>query len=189
MPVAASSAASAASVVAHLAPAANAGPPWWSQGIWTSELAKGLPAAIVALGIGLAAAAIAWRQARIAGAKLKLDLFEKRIKLYIELRDFLAYSSGEGIESTDLTHLGQIHSATTSAHFLFGDEIGRRFEEARMQAISLRQAMRALQRTDPADPGRSAAEAKVTELLGWFESELKGLRARFAKYMDFEQWH
>ena len=188
MPVA-SSAASAASLATHLAPVTSLVLPWWAQGIWTSELAKGLPAAIVALLIGVVAGAIAWRQAKIAGAKLKLDLFERRFKLYIELRDFLAYSSGEGIASTDLTHLGMIHTAATSAHFLFGAEVGRYFDEARMQAIALRQAMRAVQAIDPGDPRRAAAEAKVTELLGWFESQLQGLRSRFAKFMDFEKWH
>ena len=46
------------------------------------ELLKGLPAAFVALVIGGVAAGVAWRQMRIAQAKLKLDLFDKRYRLY-----------------------------------------------------------------------------------------------------------
>jgi hypothetical protein len=189
MAPAASSTAAAASVALHLASAASPAPPWWAQGIWTSELAKGLPAAVVALLIGGVAAAIAWRQARIAGAKLKLDLFDRRFALYIELRDFLGYASGEGLDSNDLGFLGRMRNTATSARFLFGSAIGADFDEAYLKAVQLRQAYRALRATDFDDPGRQAAEAKVSDLLGWFADRLKGQRARFAKYMDFENWH
>jgi len=188
MPVA-SSAASAASLATHLAPVTSPVLPWWAQGIWTSELAKGLPAAVIALLIGGVAAAISWRQARIANAKLKLDLFDRRFSLYIELRDFLVYASGEGLDSNELNFLGRMRDSAASTHFLFGAAVGRDFDEAYSKAVELRQAYRALRATAFDAPGRPAAEAKVSDLHGWFADQLKGQRARFAKYLDFEKWH
>jgi hypothetical protein len=54
------------------------------------DLAKGLPAAVVTLVIGLIAAGIAYRQYRIARAKFKLDLFEKRHAVFLETWAFLS---------------------------------------------------------------------------------------------------
>jgi hypothetical protein len=48
------------------------------QGSIRFEIMKGVPAAFVALVIGLVATGIAWRQFKVAQAKLKLDLFERR---------------------------------------------------------------------------------------------------------------
>jgi hypothetical protein len=44
---------------------------------------KGLPAAFVTLVIGLIAAGIAFRQYRIARAKFKLDLFDRRHAVFL----------------------------------------------------------------------------------------------------------
>jgi len=186
MPIAASFPASAASAALHLATASA--PPCASSGFWL-ELAKILAPVFVALVIGLIAAGIAWHQAKIASAKLKLDLFERRLKLYIELRDFLVYATAESLDSHDMSRIAQMQLAATSAHFLFGADLGRDFDNAISKAIALRQAMRALRATELDDPGRAGAEATATALLDWFASQLEGLRSRFRKYMDFERWH
>ena len=94
------------------------------------ELVKGVPAAFVALVIGLIAAGIAYRQSQIAHAKLKLDLFERRYELYALLRDYLS----RGMEVPD-SHNGpdvrrfnelraRFSDAVSQAYFLFGREIG-----------------------------------------------------------------
>ena len=54
------------------------------------DLMKGLPAAFVTLVIGLIAAGIAYRQYRIARAKFKLDLFEKRHAVFLETWAFIS---------------------------------------------------------------------------------------------------
>ncbi|MCD6026117.1 MAG: hypothetical protein K0R08_636 [Solimicrobium sp.] len=51
---------------------------WFAPGSLSLELAKGLPAAFVALIVGGIAAGIAWRQYGAAKAKLKFDLFDRR---------------------------------------------------------------------------------------------------------------
>jgi hypothetical protein len=52
------------------------------QGTICFELMKGIPAAIVATFAAGIAGIIAWRQYKVAKAKLNLDLFERRYKIF-----------------------------------------------------------------------------------------------------------
>ena len=56
--------------------------PLVSAGSLRAEIAKGLLAAFVALVNGLIAAGIAWQRWRVARAKLKLDLFDRRLAIF-----------------------------------------------------------------------------------------------------------
>jgi hypothetical protein len=53
-----------------------------SPGSICFEMLKGVPAAVVTLIIGGIAGAVTWRQYKVAQAKLKLDLFERRFKIF-----------------------------------------------------------------------------------------------------------
>jgi len=161
--------------------AANAGPSAWDA-IWP-DLIKGLPAAFVALVIGSVAALIAWRQYRVARAKLNLDLFEQRYELYRLIWELL---SAQGTPVSQLeTNFG---NSIPKAFFLFGSEVGDFMFECLNRLHQLRVARRKLGQTEPGDPARGAIEREVVVLLDFWEIELKRLRSRFAKYMDFKEW-
>ena len=166
----------------------------WTPGSLTFELLKGVPAAFVALVIGLIAAGIAYRQSQIAHAKLKLDLFERRYELYTLLRDFLA----GGMEVPD-PHNGpevrrfnelriKFFDAVPQAYFLFGREIGEFFELTGQKAGEHNAAWKRLHQLQADAPNRQETEQTVLDAEEWARAERAGLMKRFGEYMSFEQW-
>jgi hypothetical protein len=197
MPVAASSAASAASLVAHL-PAASAGPPWWSQGIWP-DLIKGLPAAIVALLVGGLAAMIAWRQARIAGAKLKLDLFDKRLKVFDAVWALLAASPIKPEEDASL--VAAFYEQLPKAAFLFDANVRDYVETVRAKLQQLHHAAASISAHEDSRPpslppeeaqsfGRELARLTLAmqDLQAWFMDQADPCRDVFATHLTFGDW-
>ena len=185
MPVVAASAAAAAS---HVAAVASTPLAWWAQGFWTSELAKGLPAAFVALVIGLAAAGIAWRQARIASAKLKLDLFEQRFAIFLAVWRAV---SAPGIETVNLDEeVTGIANMPSQAAFLCGGSLGQYVREVRDKLTRYRDLGGGsgvdLLGFDAANLQR---DAERVILRTWFASEAAGnCHERFRPFLDFSTW-
>lgn len=167
---------------------------WLAPGSLGFELIKGMPAAFVALVIGLIAAGIAFRQARIAHAKLKLDLFEHRYSLYMLLWQFL--SEGTVVPSPnngpDVVRFRELHAkysnAIPQAYFLFGREIGEFFESVRKNANDHNLAIRRLQQLSTDHPDRRATEETIMSLEQWATTERAGLMARFQDLLGFEKW-
>lgn len=152
----------------------------WAQ-LWP-ELAKGLPAAIVALLIGY----IAWRQYQVARAKLNLDLFERRDRIYDVVRLFLQ-CHGQNIEDDE--HIrGDFFKAIPKAFFLFGPEIGSFMILAKENAKELAQAERIVRLAPRESPQWTEARANEIRLDRFFDDEETNLRDRFGPYMDFTEW-
>jgi hypothetical protein len=198
MPLIASSAASAASAATHLA-SGSPDPAWWAQGIWTSELAKGLPAAFVALAIGLVAAVIAWRQARIAEAKLKLDLFEKRLKVFDAVWALLAASHVKPGEP-DQT-VAAFYAQLPNAGFLFDDSVRTYVERIRGKLQELQHAAESLRVHHESRPAYPMSDEMVVfnrehaslmdamhQLQAWFLEQAEPCRAMFATHLSFGKW-
>lgn len=196
MPATASAAAS--QVAPQVASAASAAgvqaANWLAPGSLSFELVKGMPAAFVALVIGLIAAGIAYRQAEIARAKLKLDLFDRRYELYLLLWEFL--SEGTVVppptDGPQVVRFRELHAkffnAIPQAYFLFGREIGEFFESVRKNANDHNFALRRLQSLPTDHPDRSASEEALLSFEQWANNELTGLRVRFQDHMSFERW-
>ncbi|MFC0574247.1 hypothetical protein [Paraburkholderia solisilvae] len=127
---------------------------------------KGIPAAIVALVIGCIAAAIAYRQYKVAHARFMLDLFEKRHEIYLYTATFLTELVLERpMEPHDV---GIFRGRTAAAPFLFKREIADFLKDVSDQAAH-------------ADRDRAAAAAWATE-------QLDVLKTRFMPYMDLSDW-
>ena len=138
---------------------------------------------MVALLIGLVAGSIAWRQYRVARAKLNLDLFEHRFALYDVIWTYLsAAEQGDGASDADL------NNAIPKAHFLFGPEIANFMHACIENKQRQRAAARELSQTPSDGPLRTRAERALTELMDFWVRERVGLRTRFAPYMDFKEW-
>jgi hypothetical protein len=152
------------------------------QAIWP-ELAKGIPAAFVALMIGLVAGGIAWRQFKVARAKLNLDLFEHRYEVYNIVWAYLSVR-GKGGDEMDIDY----NNAVPKAYFLFGQEIGDFMVECMQHTIIVSLAVQRLAEMpgDGADRERLARE--TAELLDFWSRETHGLRERFGPYMNFGEW-
>jgi len=187
MPIIASSAASAASVAPHVATAASAGAAWWAQGFWTSELAKGLPAAFVALVIGLAAAGIAWRQAKIASAKLKLDLFEQRFAIFLAVWRAV---SAPGIKTVNLDEeVTGIANMPSQTAFLCGRPLGQYVREVRDKLARYRDLGGSGVDLLAFDVTQPLRDAERVRLRAWFALEAAGnCHERFRPFLDFSTW-
>src|SRR5689334_7588384 len=95
---------------------------------WISPLLTTLIAAFVAY--------VAWQQYKTAKTKLKLDLFDRRYKVWQTLQDFL----GTIIRDADMNDdaLRKFVVGTGDAEFLFKDEVPDYLHEVRERAVNLR---------------------------------------------------
>lgn len=146
------------------------------------ELVKGIPTALIAL----IAAFIAYRQYRVAHAKLKLDLFEKRYVIFLETWKILSkvVSSGTRTESFGLGT--PFNNYLPQAAFLFGTDIESYLKDAIRKWTELWALEGEIGGQGVNDAG---ATQKIMELRGWFfEEASSGAKLRFSKYLDFEEW-
>lgn len=167
---------------------------WFDPGSLSFELAKGIPAAFVALVIGVFAGWIAYRQAQIAHAKLKLDLFGRRYELYVLLWSFL--STGWYVPPPDrpeeVREYGRLRAefinSIPQAYFLFGPDIGEYFDLVLQKSLEASAEQRKLHDTAPESPDRSGVEASIASLEQWKDAATRGLKARFIDLMSFDRW-
>jgi hypothetical protein len=157
------------------------------------SIIQGLPAALVALTVGIVGGIIAHRQAAVAKAKLKLDLFEKRYPIFQETWEIMSEvarkgtsAKSDGFAPAKNYGLGNPFSNfMPQARFLFGKEIYAYLSDAvdKWAELYRYEAER--------DDAHAAAQhaARVRELKNWFHTQAStGLRELFAPYLDFENW-
>ena len=148
------------------------------------EAVKGLPAAIVALFIGIIAALIAYRQYRVAEAKLKLDLFERRLRIFEIIQEFSLKILDFNCNNSDLNEFA---GSIGQADFLFGDDIREYVKEFLEKSTCLHAiAMRARANGhmvvhEDIDTHSALSEWMLNQRLG-------GVRNAFKAYLNFEQW-
>jgi hypothetical protein len=149
------------------------------------DLVKGLPAAFVTLVIGLIAAGIAYRQYRIARAKFKLDLFEKRHAVFLETWAFISkFFDPNWFDGRDIMVFRQ-HVA--NARFLFGPEIARFVEVVEKKALTRGDAYIAVRKASTEDE-RIAATKILNGTTEWAQTEARAITGRFAPYLDLSKW-
>jgi hypothetical protein len=166
-------------------------PDWFTPGTLSFEVVKGLPAAFIALVAGAIASGIAYRQwvtadrqREINAAKLSLDLFEQRYKLYELLWRYLSERTRDLDTLTSASV--ELQNSAPKFYFLFGKEIGKFVEEAQSRGIRQDAAHQAGMRFRT--PGDVRLAEELPSHLQWFYDEASGLRDRFAGYLDFERW-
>ena len=154
---------------------------------WVIELLKILPTLIV----GLVAAFIAWQQAqiskeqkRIAQAKLKLDLFVKRLAVYKEVYRLVEFGKNlkdikEGIAASK-----QLIELAHEATFLFGDDITELIEKSGLAIIDLVNGIKATADNENVVP------APVMPSVRTASEHFKkvDIEPVFRPYLDLSQW-
>jgi hypothetical protein len=145
--------------------------PWWMQ--WLQAMAV--------IGIAGLGARIAYKQATIAEGKLKLDLFEKRFKVFDGARNALANVLRHGdIRPKDLD---EYSAAVLDAVFLFNEEIEEYLEGLRKEMAGLYFINQQLEQAGDDDQKRAkyadAAYKKMTKLT----DELPILKEKFKPFL------
>lgn len=157
---------------------------WFEEGSLSFELAKGLPAAFVALVIGLVAAGIAYRQWQVARAKLNLDLFERRYAIFEETWGYLSSAVTEGTKRFNDPTLSNL---LPQAEFLFGPEIRAYMEQARSKMGDFWVVEKEWGTGTAEEQKKRISDRR--EVVNWFEKQASnGCRAKFGRYLDFRQW-
>lgn len=155
---------------------------WFAPGSLSFEFAKGLPAAFVALVIGVIAAWIAFQQWRVARAKLNLDLFERRLSIYRATDKYLLESLSGGPQG----FLDSIEGFD-DASFLFGSEVTGYLREV----LTMRHELRDIDTRAQANSGMVQPHeiGRHQQISQWLIDQRKGAcRVVFAQYLDFGRW-
>lgn len=152
------------------------------------ELLKAIPALIV----GLIAARIAWQQSEtareqrnIAHAKLKLDLFEKRLEYYNALCELTSSVESYRDHVKAIDALKRMILLSRQSDFLFGSDVTdlvvEMCEKIRVLGNGLKVAIKDNNKipADTLDEIRSAND--------WIKNA--PLESVFKPYLDFSQWH
>ncbi|RYH34164.1 MAG: hypothetical protein EON54_20040 [Alcaligenaceae bacterium] len=142
--------------------------------------------AIVALLVGLATFVIAAEQWRVARAKLRLDLFEKRYALYELL---WSYMSGHVQDWEKLNDkFVELQNHLPQFYFLFGDDIGAYASSALSKGIEMQTAKNVIKRGMGTPDSIQGYQFQTSKLYEWFYAEGNGLRLKFKPYLGFEEW-
>lgn len=139
-----------------------------------------------AIGIPIIAAIAAWiafRQFQIARNKLKLELFDKRMEVYIAVREALGSIARQG----NLTQEQQFQylQGTRTARWLFGPEVSHYLNETlwhKIVDLDLHNTMS----KDSAEPERTKHIQERTETFKWMIKQYKEFDALVAKYLTLK---
>lgn len=134
--------------------------------------------------VALAAAGIAWMQARTARNKLKLDLFDRREAVYRAAHNAIA----------TVTTLGRFEDADESAYilgtrgakWLFGPEVDVYLGQVlwdKLQDLRRAQSEMELHKNSPE---LVVKFAETREIVKWFQDELLRLDSWFQPYLELQ---
>ncbi|KVE72060.1 hypothetical protein WI98_22600 [Burkholderia vietnamiensis] len=152
------------------------------------ELVKGLPAAVVALLVGIIGGLIAWRQYRVARAKLNLDLFEKRYELFMVVWAFASTVVQGGCDQLHVPERREMTNLIPKIEFLFGRDLAEYVRHLNAQHASLWAIHQAAKTNNNVIPPQHIEAHNA--IMKWFADEaLEGVKQRFGLYLNFEQWH
>ena len=159
------------------------------NGAFWIEVAKAAPTAIVAALIGGLTVrvahqqrSIAAEQKRIAAAKLNLDLFDRRLKVFEATREFLRNSIPGGPNGLFATI-----PSLSEASFLFGDEV----VDFMILAVNNNVELRTLEGRVAANGGIPPPDVlpRLPELENWFLNNANGGCIKvFMPYLGFSRW-
>jgi hypothetical protein len=157
-----------------------------SQGSICFEMMKGVPAGAATLLAGVIVAAITWRQYKVAQAKLKLDLFDKRLAIFMKVWEVTAETFNKGPRHPKFGNYGlgsPYNELIPEIGFLFGKKMEAYIDEL----IKNWARYRAIEGLKPEEAANHIEEAE--KLQNYFlEQGRIGVKDRFAPFLDFANW-
>lgn len=156
-----------------------------STGSWGKlmTVGQGLQAATTVV-IAAIATWIAYQQYRTNALKTKLDLFDRRYRVFEEMRDILGAMFTVG---ADTDRILDFWTKTVETEFLFGSEIEKYRKEisdrATKQSIAKEEVITSLNKDAPSEERTKPVEARRVGVV-WATAEMENLPVRFRKYLD-----
>ena len=131
--------------------------------------------------IGIAVVYIAYQQHKTNRNKLRLDLYDRRFKLYNEITSLLGSIVQKGDVSDD--DLAGCLRNTKEAVFLFKEDIPKYIDELYEQACELQYLEKVIGNKVPGADIEKALE-KRAEIFGWFPKQFRECTEKFKKYLS-----
>jgi hypothetical protein len=147
----------------------------------TSAISQMLPS-IATIFIGVVAGWVAIQQLVLARHRFRLDLFDRRFKVFEATRTFLGVIWHNGTFTDD--DLWQFGASTADASFLYPTEITEYLHDIRKRAINQRTLQRQFERL-PAGAERSALVDREHSEFVWLTNQVETLPKRFLPYLGF----
>jgi len=143
------------------------------------ELLKALAAPIIAV----AALRVSRQQVRINENKLKLDLYDRRLKVYTAVKDLLAAFSTVGTLTQD--QLAAFRNQVVEADFLFGEDVQRYIAlvDGKARSLIIETYKYNRPRRDDAESTTDPYE-KVDELHDWFLDQHAEAKRVFRSFLS-----
>jgi hypothetical protein len=138
---------------------------------------------IVGACISLVLAVAAWQQGEIAKERLRLDLFDRRFKVFEAATDFLGVIHAD--TAFELSDLFDFDSGVSSAIFLFEPPVVKYLSRIRERALALR-AHQQLIKSLPDGSKRSAESNAEKEDISWLVQQIVAIAGEFSPYMRFK---
>jgi hypothetical protein len=135
--------------------------------------------------VAVVAVYIAWQQYKTNRLKIRSDLFERRLKVFLKVRSVLSSVIPEGRANKE--EFLKFRTAVAEAYFIFGQEIEDYLDEVYRHGIALATADEMSrtpreQRSDDYDVKQVAADKDAE--LGWLMAQLPVVKAKLKKYLD-----
>jgi chemotaxis regulatin CheY-phosphate phosphatase CheZ len=141
---------------------------------------------IATLFLSIAVVVIAWQQWRVAKNKLRLDLFDRRYKVYDATRKFLAEIQQDAT-FTD-SQLNEFKACTSDTEFLFGRDVVDYLAQIRKRALDMRLHQKLFEPLPVGAERSHHVQAYHDELL-WLTNQLTAMTQIFAPYLGFSHIH
>lgn len=135
--------------------------------------------------IAIVATYIAWQQWKTNQQKLILDRYDRRLKVYEEVRQILSVILRDGKASFD--DLMKFRRAVSEADFLFGSEIPAYIDEIYQRGVKLQYwygEYRDYTQTKPDGYDHQKVSDGMHAELSWLMEQLEPAKQKFKKYLD-----
>jgi len=143
------------------------------------EILKALPTII----IGCIAAYIAYRQCKTDHLRLKFELYDKRWRVYEEVRKILFVFRDENVKREDLI---KFRTSVSEADFLFGPEIPKYIYEVYQHGVELYK-WKNQYHEKPAGYDHNKVVAEMEKELTWLNEQFEPAKEKFKKYLDISK--
>lgn len=149
-----------------------------------SDIAKGIPTALVTLALGIAGLVIAYNQLKVARTTLELDRYDKRYAIFQQTWEILSATVMKGTREKRYGLATPFNNFLPEASFLFGQDISDYLNECSKNWTEL-YGLEA-ERADVAGKDRQKTIERASELQLWFfEQASVHCKAKFANYLKF----
>ena len=152
------------------------------------EQIAALSTAFLTLLIAIIATYIAWQQWKTNRQKLNLDRYERRLRVYEEVRKILSIIVRDANASTE--DLLKFRTSVSEADFLFGPEIPKYIDEIYRRGLNLRrwhQEYRDYTQEQPEGYDHKKVVDEMHHELVWLTQQFDPAKEKFRQYLDMSK--